>query len=82
MGYYIGYEICERYYNSSKDKAKAIKELIELDYTNERQVERIVNSTHFLPRTLNEFNKDYEEQRPKVISIQPFNNGSKKINPV
>jgi len=30
---------------------------------------------------LNEFNKDYEEQRPKVISIQPFNNGSKKIKP-
>lgn len=79
LGYYIGYEICERYYNSSKDKAKAIKDLIELDYTNEKQVERIVNSTHFLPKTLTELNKNYEKQRPRVISIQPFKNGSKNV---
>jgi len=39
LGYYIGYEICERYYNQSDDKAKAIKELIEIDYKNESQVE-------------------------------------------
>ena len=81
LGYYIGYEICERYYNSSKNKATAMKELIELDYTNENLVESIVNSSHLLPKTLNELNKDYEKQRPKVISIQPFKNGSKKVKP-
>lgn len=81
LGYYIGYEICERYYNSSADKAKAIKELIELDYANEKQVEHVVNSTHFLPKTLEKLNKDYEKQRPKVISIEPFKNGSKKVKP-
>ena len=81
LGYYIGYEICERYYNSSKDKAKAIKDLIELDYTNEKQVESIVNSTKLLPKTLAQLNKDYEEQRPKVISLHPFKNGSKTVKP-
>lgn len=81
LGYYIGYEICERYYNSSPDKKKAIKELIELDYTNEKQVELIINSTKLLPKTLNDLNKDYEKQRPKVISIHPFKNGSKNVKP-
>ena len=81
LGYYIGYEISERYYNASKDKAKTIKELIELDYTNEKLVEHIVNSTRLLPKPLNELNKDYEKLRPKVISIQPFSNGSKKVKP-
>jgi hypothetical protein len=79
LGYYIGYEICERYYNLSKDKTKAIKELIELDYTNEKEVERIVNSTKLLPKTLEELYKEYENQRPKVVSILPCENGNQKV---
>lgn len=81
LGYYIGYEICERYYNLSEDKTKAIKELIELDYTNEKEVERIVNLTKLLPKTLEELYKEYENQRPKVISIVPFENGNQKVKP-
>lgn len=52
IGYYIGYEISERYYNSSKDKVKAITDLIELDYTNEKDVERIVDATNLFPKYL------------------------------
>lgn len=79
LGYYIGYEICERYYNLAKDKTKAIKELIELDYTNENEVERIVNMTKVLPKTITKLNADYEKQRPKVVSISPFKNGNQKV---
>jgi Predicted Zn-dependent protease (DUF2268) len=79
LGYYIGYEICERFYNLSKDKTKAIKELIELDYTNEKEVERIVDITKLLPKTLEELNKDYEKQRPTVIILTPFENGSQTV---
>lgn len=33
LGYFIGYRICERYYNQSKNKAKAIRELLSIkDY--------------------------------------------------
>ncbi len=81
LGYYIGYEICERYYNLSADKSKAIKELIELDYTNEKEVERIIDKTNFLPKKLEELNSDYEKQRPTVTGIAQFKNGSKKIKP-
>lgn len=81
LGYYIGYEIAERYYNLSADKKKAIKDLIELDYTNENEVERIVDGTNFLPKTLNQLYTDYENQRPEVVSVKPFKNGSKKVNP-
>lgn len=79
LGYYIGYEICERYYNISKDKSKAIKELIELDYTNEKEVERIVNATKLFPKSLQDLNSDFEKQRPNVVSISPFENGSQKV---
>ncbi len=30
LGYFIGYRICERYYNQSKNKAKAIRELLNI----------------------------------------------------
>ncbi|AWG23431.1 hypothetical protein FFWV33_18790 [Flavobacterium faecale] len=33
LGYFIGYKICKSYYESSKDKKKALKDIIELDYT-------------------------------------------------
>lgn len=81
LGYYIGYEISERYYNLSKNKAKAIKELIELAYTNEKEVERIVDITNFLPLTLTKLNEEYEKQRPSVSSVMPFENGSQSVKP-
>lgn len=81
LGYYIGYEICERYYAISKDKSNAIKELIELDFTNEKEVERIIDLTNFLPKKLEELYNDYEAQRPKVINIAPFENGSQTVKP-
>lgn len=81
LGYYIGYEIAERYYNQSTDKNRAIKELIELNYNNNNDVERIVDGTKFLPKKLIELYSDYESQRPKVVSIKPFKNGNQKVNP-
>lgn len=61
LGYYIGYEICERYYNQSADKIKAITDLVELDYTNEKEVERIVDISKFFPKTLEQLYQDYEK---------------------
>lgn len=81
LGYYVGYEICERYYNMSVDKPKAIRELIELDYTNEREVERIVNMTGVLPKPLSTLYEDYEKSRPLVLSVTGIVNGSKEVSP-
>lgn len=79
LGYYIGYEICERYYNLSKDKAKAIKTLIELDYNNTKQVEQVVDASGFLPQRISQLNRNYEKQRPYVVSLSAFKNGSRKV---
>lgn len=35
LGYFIGYVICKSYYEKTTDKQKALKEIIELDYTKE-----------------------------------------------
>ena len=35
LGYFVGYIICKSYYENSKNKKHALKEIIELQYTNE-----------------------------------------------
>lgn len=81
LGYYIGYEICERYYNAAKDKTKAIKTLIELDYHNEKEVEKIVDAVKLFPESVKKLKQNYEKQRPTVVSVSAFKNGSQKVKP-
>lgn len=80
LGYYIGYEVCERYYNKSTDKKQAIKELIELDYSNDIEFARILDGSGFLPMTWNEIGAKYESMRPTVIGIKEFKNGCKNLS--
>lgn len=35
LGYFVGYKICKSYYDNSKNKKTALKEIIELEYTKE-----------------------------------------------
>jgi hypothetical protein len=81
LGYYIGYEICERYYNQAPDKQQAIKELIELDYSNNEEFARIVDASKFLPLTVNEIGSKYESLKPTIKKIKQFKNGSQKVSP-
>lgn len=64
LGYYIGYEICERYYKSANNKKKAIKDLLELDYNNEEEFAKLVDGTKFLTMTLKEIEIKYDSMRP------------------
>lgn len=81
LGYYIGYEICERYYHNAADKRKAIKDLIELEYSDEEKFTKLVDGTNFLPLTIKEIEIKYESMRPTVKRLVEFENGSKKVSP-
>lgn len=80
LGYYIGYQICENYYNQAENKFLAIKKMIELDYTNEDEIEDFVAKSNFFSKPLNELYQDFEKKRPKVIGITQFKNKSEKVN--
>ncbi len=81
LGYYIGYEISEQYYNQASDKALAIKELIELDYHNEKEVERIVDATKLLPLPVIELYNQHQSKRPTITHATEFKNGSTSVDP-
>lgn len=81
LGYYVGYEMCERHYRNAKDKKRAIREMIELDYANETQVEQFVDDTRCFSKPLNVLYAEFEKQRPRIVGIKPFENGSQQVDP-
>jgi len=47
LGYYIGYEICKSYYKHAKNKSQAIKDIIELDYADDKAVDAFLVQSKF-----------------------------------
>lgn len=81
LGYYIGYALCERYYEQAPDKQAAIKEMIELDYANENQIEKFVDGTHYFSRPLSALYQSFERQQPRITGVKEFRNGSQCVSP-
>ncbi len=81
LGYYIGYQICEDYYDQAEDKQAAIKTMIELDYEDNLQIEEFVKEANFFSASLDELYQDFENRRPYVIGVNQFENNSSKVSP-
>lgn len=47
LGYFIGYAICKSYYQSSKNKTQAIKEIIEIEYQSQEAVYQFLKKSNY-----------------------------------
>ncbi|NBG67144.1 gliding motility protein GldB-related protein [Acidiluteibacter ferrifornacis] len=81
MGYYIGYQMCENYYNQAPNKPLAIQKMIELDFANESEIEAFVTASHFFSAPLSILYENFEKSRPFIIEIEEFENNSQTVNP-
>lgn len=81
LGYYVGYAICEKYYNQSDDKSAAIREMIELDYNNEDALSAFVDKSRYFDKPVQLLKSEYERSRPVVVAIKPFGNNSQNVDP-
>ncbi|WP_064966013.1 Ig-like domain-containing protein [Tenacibaculum ovolyticum] len=79
LGYHIGYELSERYYQQSKNKSDAIKKLIELDYTNEVEIENFVNGIGYFSESLESLYQKFQNKRPYVVTVKQFKNKSEDV---
>lgn len=82
MGYYIGYEICKAYYNNNPDKTKAIKDIIELNYSSENALEKFLEKSGFYNEPIDREQTiiAYNEILPHIVSYGPFKDGQKNVN--
>lgn len=81
LGYYVGFQMAENYYNHAEDKSKAIKKMIELDYANESEVEEFVTESNYFSASLDELYEKFESKRPYVVGIKQFTNNSQNVDP-
>ncbi|MDT3402633.1 DUF2268 domain-containing putative Zn-dependent protease [Mucilaginibacter terrae] len=81
LGYYVGYLICQNYYNKVKDKQQAIKQMIELDYNNDADLLAFVDQSEYFNQKSSALKSQYEVSRPAVAGIKPFKNGANDVNP-
>ncbi len=77
LGYSVGFEMAERFYNNAKNKPAAVAEMINLDFSNEKAVEKFVDQSGYLSKPLKILYKDFEKSRPKVVGIRQFKNGER-----
>jgi hypothetical protein len=80
LGYYVGYAICEKYYNKAKDKKQAIKDMIELDYNDEPALSHFVDESGYLIKPVQTLKSEYEEHRPIVTGIKEFKNNTSNVD--
>ncbi|MGK0414313.1 MAG: hypothetical protein ACJA1B_002537 [Polaribacter sp.] len=78
--YFIGARIAEANYNKASDKKAAIKEMIELAYNNDTEIEEYVNNSGYFSTTLKNLQQKFEESRPTVTSIKQFKNGTQNVS--
>ena len=83
LGYFMGYSICKSYYQKATNKKKAIKEIIELNYSNESAVESFLNKSGYYNEVLDKAKliKDFEAKQPVVVRTEPFANGDTLVDP-
>lgn len=71
LGYYVGYAIAEQYYAKATDKARAIAEMIELDYNNMEALSAYVDQSGYFNQKVKQLRDEYEKNRPFVVSATP-----------
>ncbi len=83
LGYFMGYAICKSYYQHAKDKKMAIKEIIELNYSDDAAIENFLRKSKYYPEELNreELVRNYEKKLPFVVALDPIANGDTMIDP-
>lgn len=82
LGYYMGYAICKHYYQQAKNKSAVVKELIELDYSNDETIEKFLAKTGYFKEGFNktELLKSYESKKPTVTNLGGIANGDKNVD--
>lgn len=83
LGYFVGYEICNSYYQNSNNKSEAIKDIIELNYNDDKAVERFLQKSQFFEGKINKNKiiRAYKKNQPTISSIEPFKNNAQQVNP-
>lgn len=81
MGYYVGYAICEAFYQRAGDKKKAIREMIQLDYDDPTALSAFLDRSGYFGQPATRIREAYEAGRPVVLEVLPVKNDTAAVDP-
>jgi len=82
LGYYVGYAISKSYYENAKDKPQAVKDIIELDFSDDAAVEDFLKRSGYFKERINKrkLMRQYNRSLPYIEKIEPFKNGAVNVS--
>ncbi|MCW3465988.1 hypothetical protein [Chitinophaga nivalis] len=82
LGYYMGYTICQAYYNKAANKKQALKTILELPYGDSVAVGRFLAQSGYYGGAVDKaaLVKAYDDRRPYVVQVSPFTNGDVMVD--
>jgi hypothetical protein len=82
LGYFMGYAICKGYYDNAPNKKNAIKDIIELNYSDTAAVESFLAKSKFYTEPFNkqELVERFKSKQPYVLTLKPFSNGDTLVD--
>ena len=83
LGYFMGYVVCKSFYEKADNKKKAIRQIIELNYSDTAAVENFLKSSGYFKEPVNkmELLTAWESKQPAVVQLAPFQNGDTLVDP-
>ncbi|MBB2149122.1 hypothetical protein [Pedobacter gandavensis] len=81
LGYYVGYAICEKYYEKAINKRLAIKKMIELDYNDSNALAKFVDQSGYFSESVQNMQNEYKRNIPRVIGIKQLKNHTDDVDP-
>jgi hypothetical protein len=83
LGYFMGYAICGSYYRQAKDKTQAIRDIIQLDYSDTTATEKFLKQSGYITEPFNRADllADLSKKLPVVTGLAPFANGDSAVDP-
>lgn len=82
LGYFMGYEICKSYYHNSVDKRQAIRDIIELNYSDTSAVENFLKKSKYYKEPINKekIEEAFKAKQPQLIKTVPLLNGNTLVD--
>jgi hypothetical protein len=83
LGYFMGYAICGAYYGQANNKQEAIRDIIELDYSDTAATGKFLKRSGYITEPYDKaaLLAAIEKKIPVVTGLAPFPNGDSTVDP-
>jgi hypothetical protein len=82
LGYFMGYALCKSYYKNVSNKKQAVKDIIELNYSDTTALEAFLKKSRYYSEAINkeQLEQAFQARQPQLIKTEPFLNNDTLVD--